>query len=262
MHLCFSCLITNTAFTKGGRCVNGFVDIHGHILADMPHSYADTVTAIQAINRLEACAEKYCKTIIAAPLFQPDLISEAAFLSQRDAAVAGMCDFATTLPKLVRVAAGAVVPMNETVFSLRQPERFTLAETRYLLVAPPERPYDASLPDFFRRTEITMQMHPIIADIDRYFELYSLEELLSLRESRILTQISVKGLLDPQYRKLALYLIGNGVIQFVATGNSPLDLPEAMRALKRSLPLERYKRIKANSRMLLSGAEPETFLAD
>ena len=67
---------------------------------------------------------------------------------------------------------------------------------------------------------------------------------------------------NPEYRKLALYLIANGVIQFVASGNSPMDLPEAMRALKRSLPLERYKRIKGNSRMLLSGAEPSTFLAD
>lgn len=242
--------------------MNGFVDIHAHILADMPHSYADTVTAIQAINRLEACAEKYCKTIVAAPLFQPEVTTEAAFLAERDAAVAGMCDFAATLPKPVRVAAGAVVPMDESLFALKEPHRFTIAETQYLLVAPPERAYDSSFPDFFRRTEVTMRLHPILADIDRYFDIFSLEELLSLRESQILTQISVKGLLDPQYRKLALYLIANGVIHFVATGNSPLDLPEAMRALKRSLPLDRYKRIKANSRMLLSGAEPETFLAD
>lgn len=242
--------------------MNGFVDIHGHILADMPHSYSDTVTAIQAINRLEACAEKYCKTIVAAPLFQPQITTENAFLFQRDAAVGGMCDFAETLSKPVRVVAGAVVPMDDCLFRFHTPQRFTLAETRYILIAPPEAPFDQSLPDFFRKTEISLRLYPILADIDRYFTLYSLEELLSLREMGILTQISVTGLLNPEYRKLALYLIANGVIQFVASGNSPMDLPEAMRALKRSLPLERYKRIKGNSRMLLSGAEPSTFLAD
>ncbi len=242
--------------------MNGFVDIHGHILADMPHSGSDTVTAIQAISRLEACAEKYCKTIIAAPLYQPSLISEAAFLEQRDAAVAGMCDFALTLSKPVRVAAGAVVPMDDCLFSLRSPQRFALAETDYILIAPPEVPFDRSLVDYFQRAGISLKLHPILADIDRYFDLYSLEELLSLREYGILTQISVMGLLNPEHRKLALYLIANGVIQFVASGNSPMDLPEAMRALKRSLPLERYKRIKGNSRMLLSGAEPQSFLTD
>lgn len=242
--------------------MNGFVDIHGHILADMPHSGSDTVTAIQAINRLEACAEKYCKTIIAAPLYQPLLTGEAAFLAQRDAAVAGMCDFAQTLPKPVRVAAGAVVPMDGCLFSFRAPQRFALAETNYILIAPPEVPFDRSLVDYFQRAEISLKLHPILADIDRYFDLYSLEELLSLREHGILTQISVMGLLNPEHRKLVLYLIANGVIQFVASGSSPMDLPEAMRALKRSLPLERYKRIKGNSRMLLSGAEPQSFLTD
>lgn len=242
--------------------MNGFVDIHGHILADMPHSGSDTVTAIQAINRLEACAEKYCKTIIAAPLYQPQRISEADFLAQRDAAVAGMRDFALTLPKPVRVATGAVVPMNSSLFSLRAPQRFALAETNYILLAPPEVPFDHSVMDYVQRTEISLGLHPILADIDRYFALYSLEELLSLRENGILTQISVNGLMDPEYRKLALYLIASGVIQFVASGNSPMDLPEAMHALKRSLPLERYKRIKGNSRMLLSGAKPQSFLID
>lgn len=242
--------------------MNGFVDIHGHILADMPHSGADMVTAIQAINRLEACAEKNCKTIIAAPLYQPSQISEKAFLAQRDAAVAGMCDFALTLPKPVRVTAGAVVPMDDCLFSFREPQRFALAKTNYILIAPPQVPFHRSMLDFFQRTEISLKLHPILADIDRYFHLYSLEDLLSLRKCGILTQLSVSGLMNPEYRKLALYLIANGVIQFVASGNSPMDLPVAMHALKRNLPLERYKRIKGNSRMLLSGASPQSFLTD
>ena len=80
----------------------------------------------------------------------------------------------------------------------------------------------------------------------------------------MLLQISVNGLLNTEYRKLSLYLLANQYAHFVATGSrditEPLHFSEAMRIIQRSLPAQLYRRIKNNAGMLLSNAEPASFM--
>ena len=71
--------------------------------------------------------------------------------------------------------------------------------------------------------------------------------------------------MQQENRKLSLYLLANQYAHFVASGarqpEEPLYFTETMRLIQRSLPANIYKRIKNNAGMLLSNAEPSSFLS-
>lgn len=244
--------------------MNGFVDIAAQVLPNMVHGRSAVLSADEAKERLCSYPRKNIKTLITAPLFDPRVQKDTEFLAQREEAIGLAEAVCTDMVRPLRILPGALLPFHESLLTLREPQRFALWHTRYLLLQLPDAPLSPAFYDLHNRIALATGLVPLIADIERYFDLFSLEDFLAMREAGIMTQISAGGFLNSANRKLALYLLANHSIHFVASGatlGSEIRLVEAMQAIKRALPLEHYKRIKSNPRMMLSNADPRSFLS-
>ena len=239
--------------------MNYYVDIHANILPGLSGIGSRPLTEAEAAERVSAQREGNIKLAVAAPYFQPEQCSPDAFLQQRDAAIERIAE--TAQP--IRIVPGAVVPYDYCQTHPRELIRFAIGGCNYILIDLPPTPPTEDFCEELKKLRIVSGLCPIAVDIDRYFDSWSPENWIGLRQSEIFMQISVNGLLQSESRKLSLYLLANSYAQFIATGSrsieEPLHFTEAMRMVQRSLPAQIYRRIKNNAGMLLSNAEPSSF---
>lgn len=246
--------------------MNRYVDIYANVLPDMGTVGHDAPTEQQALERLEQAEAGSVKTIIAAPLYTPEQYpSMDTFFEMRDerclslnAALAGR-----QLP--LRILGGAVLQYDPSLLKLGEKiRRFALGDSRYLLLDLPDVTLTPEFFDDMTKLQVMSGLTPILADFDRFYDAFTLEDFFALREAGMLLQISADGITSLEKRKLSLYLIGNENVHFIASGSQspdePLRIPDAMRMAQRNLPAEIYRRIKNNSGMLLSDASPSQFL--
>ena len=241
--------------------MNYFIDIHANILPDMPGLGHRPLTAAEAADRIRDFQENNIKVAAAAPYFDPETASPEEFLAQRNERIAALTETAAPM----RIIGGAVLPFAYCLAHPRELQALALGTTGYILVDLPEERVSQSLCDDISRLRITSGLCPIAADIDRKYALWSPEDWITLRRTGMLLQVSVRGLMQQEHRKLSLYLLANQYAHFVATGaqnpEEPLHFTETMRLIQRSLPAQLYRRIKNNPGMLLSNAEPSSFLS-
>ncbi len=239
--------------------MNFYVDIHANILPGVRGIIGLPLTAEQAASRLSAMREGNIKLAVAAPRFQPEACSCTDFFAARDAALAEIAEQAQP----IRIAAGAVVPFDYCMAHPRELSAFAISGCDYFLMDLPSKTPTEQFCEQLKKLRIVSGLCPVAVDIDRYFEIWSPENWIALHQAGILMQISVNGLLLAEQRRLSLYLLANSYAHFVATGSraaeEPLRFTEAMRMVQRSLPAQIYRRIKNNSGMLLSNAEPSSF---
>ena len=239
--------------------MNYYVDIHANILPGIAGIGNRSLTETEARERISAQKEGNIKLTVAAPYYQPESCSAEEFLRQRDAAIAAVAETAQPM----RIVAGAVVPYAFCQEHPRELVAFAIESCNYFLIDLPTEPPTEEFCESLKKLRIVSGLCPIAVDIDRYFEIWSPENWIALRQSEILMQISVNGLLQTESRKLSLYLLANSYAHFIATGSrsieEPLHFTEAMRTVQRSLPAQIYRRVKNNAGMLLSNAEPSSF---
>ncbi|MBP0967796.1 MAG: hypothetical protein J5722_09185 [Oscillospiraceae bacterium] len=239
--------------------MNYYVDIHANLLPGMAGLGGGVLTGRDAEERLSVFHESNIKLAVAAPYYDPEQLSPEEFLAQRDEKIAGLEQ--SGIP--VRIVGGAVLPFSCCLEMPRQLRPFTLGASGYFLIDLPEGPVTAELCEQLTRLRIVSGMCPIAADVDRCFASWSPEDWIALKQTGILLQMSVNGLLCQEHRKLALYLLANQYVHLIATGSravtEQLSFAEAMRIVQRSLPAQYYRRVKNNAGMLLSDAEPSVF---
>ncbi|MBR5370909.1 MAG: hypothetical protein IK130_01705 [Oscillospiraceae bacterium] len=239
--------------------MNYYVDIHANILPGLSGIGSRPLTEAEAAERVTSQREGNIKLAVAAPYFQPEQCSQEDFLQLRDAAIERLSEAAQPM----RIVPGAVVPYDYCQAHPRELAKFAIGGCNYILIDLPPAPPTAEFCEELKKLRIVSGLCPIAVDIDRYFESWSPENWIELRQSEIFMQISVNGLLQPESRKLSLYLLANSYAQFIATGSrsveEPLHFTEAMRMVQRSLPAQIYRRVKNNAGMLLSNAEPSSF---
>ena len=240
--------------------MNYYVDMHASLLPGMADLNGNTLTAQESAARLAEFRESNMKMLVAAPYYQPEVCTPQEFLAERNAKIAEITEAAQP----IRIVGGAVLPFAYCSEHPRELKQFALGDSDFFLVDLPLEPLTEALCEEISRLRIVSGLCPVAADIDRSFEVLSPEELIALRKAGILLQLSVSGVLRQDYRKLSLYLLANQHAHFLATGareaGEPLRFVEAMRIIQRSLPAQLYRRIKNNAGMLLSNAEPSTFL--
>lgn len=245
---------------RGLQGLNYYVDVHANLLSGLAGIENRALTAQEAEARIAVCRESNIKLSVAAPAFDPARHTPEAFLRQRDEAIAAISP--ETQP--LHVVGGAVLPLAWCGEHPKQLRQFALGDSGYLLVDLPKEPFSERFCETLSRLHIVSGLCMIAVDIERYFDIWSPENWFALRQTGILLQVSVNGLLQSEYRKLSLYLLANQYAHFVATGsraiNEPLRFTEAMRMIQRSLPAQLYRRIKNNAGLLLSNAEPAVFL--
>ncbi len=241
--------------------MNYYVDIHANLLPGLPAVGGGTLSADAAAARAAAFRDSNIKIAVAAPYFDPKQYEPEQFLQQRDEKLAALRDAAAPM----RLVSGAVVPFRYCVEHPRELKPFVLGESGYLMLNLPDEKVTPELCEEIKRLQIVSGLFPIAVDIDRYFGSWTPEDWIVLRQTGILLQISVNGILQQENRKLSLYLLANQYAHFVSTGarriDAPLNFTEAMRLVQRSLPAQFYRRIKNNAGMLLSNAEPASFLS-
>lgn len=242
--------------------MNYYVDIHANILPGMPALAGGTLTPEQAAERLAFFHRSNIKTAAAAPFFDGASQDPETFLRQRDAALA-----AFSAPDYPNLVPGAVVAADFALSDagLRALKPFALGASGYLLIDLPPQKITPTLCERLSRLRIVSGLCPVAVDIDRCYSVWTPEDWLALRQAGVLLQVSIDGLLQMERRKLTLFLLANRYAHFVATGGREIEKPlrfvEAFRVLQRSLPAEIYRRVKNNSGMLLSNAEPEVFFS-
>lgn len=245
---------------KEAYSVNYYVDVHANLLPELPAVNSRPLTAEEASARLAACRESNIKQAVAAPYYDPARFTPAEFLAERDRKVAALTAEAAPM----RLVAGAVLSFQWCMEHPRELKPFVIGNSEYLLIDLPRENVSEAFCEALSRLRIVSGLCLIAADIDRFFDFWSPEDWFALRQTGMLLQISVNGLLQPENRKLSLYLLANQYAHFVATGSRQVDEPlhftEAMRMIQRSLPAQLYRRIKNNAGMLLSNAEPAAFM--
>ena len=241
--------------------MNYYVDIYSNLLPGLPTAGGGVLDAETAEARLSAFQESNIKTAVCAPYYQPERCgTPAAFLAERDAAITAY-HAERQMPYLL---GGAVLPLSYCLDEMRGLTPFVLGSSGYLLVDLPMQPITEDFCETLTRLRIVSGLSLIAVDIDRFYDFWSIEDWLTLRQNGMLLQISIDGLLSAEKRRLSLYLLANQLAHFVATGSrdigEPLRFTEAMRFIQRSLPAELYRRIKNNAGLLLSNAEPSVFV--
>ena len=240
--------------------MNYYVDIFANLLPGMPVFGDTALTQTQAAERIAVFESSNIESAVAAPLFQPEAMTPAAFLAQRDALIRQV-SVPDAIPYLV---GGAILPLQYCLDHMRALEPFVIGQSQYFLVDLPRVPITEEFCETLSRLRIVSGLCPIAVDIERNYGCWSPEDWLTLRQTGILLQMSIDGVLDPEQRRLSLYLLANQYVHFVATGAHPIREPlrftEAMRMIQRSLPSEFYRRVKNNPGMLLSNAEPSVFV--
>lgn len=246
--------------------MNRYVDIYTNILPTMDTVGNGAPTQEQAVRRLAQSEQNCIKTVIAAPLYTPETYaSPDEFFEKRREICLALNAESAKLAHPVRVQEGVILQYSSDLLRLGDKlKRFSLADSRYMLLDLPIGHLDANFYDDMTKLQVVSGLTPILADFDRFYSMFTLEDYIPLREAGILLQISADGLIAPEKRKLSLYLLANQRAHFVASGSqspeSPVRLGEAMRIVQRSLPSDLYRRIKNNAGMLLSDAAPSEFL--
>ncbi len=239
--------------------MNYYMDIHANILPGLAGLGGEALTEQEAAARISVFKESNIKLAVAAPYFNPDTMTPDAFLAKRDAQIALLEQSAAPM----RIVGGAVLPFSYCMDTPRELRQFTIGTSGYFLIDLPDVPVTPAFCEQLSRLRIVSGMCPIAADVDRRFGTWSPEDWIALKQTGVLMQISVNGLLCQEHRKLAIYLLANQYAHLIATGArtaaEPLYFAEAMRIVQRSLPAQYYRRVKNNAGMLLSDAEPSVF---
>ena len=239
--------------------MNYYVDIHANLLPDLPAVGGGCLTPEAAVQRAAVFRDSNINLAVAAPFYSGTSEAPADFLRRRDEAIEQMSECAAPM----RLVGGAVLPFAYCVENPRELKQFVLGDSGYLLIDLPDAKVTPEFCEEVSRLRIVSGLCPIAVDIDRFYAGWTPEDWVMLRQTGMLLQISVNGLLNPDYRKLSLYLLANQYAHFIATGSrnpaQPLHFTEAMRIVQRSLPASNYRRVKNNAGMLLSNAEPAAF---
>ncbi|MCQ2417405.1 MAG: hypothetical protein MJ071_06300 [Oscillospiraceae bacterium] len=240
--------------------MNYYADIHAQILPGMASLHRRPLTEGEAQQRLSMFHDSNIKLAVAAPYFDAERTTLDTFLKQR----AEKIQWAEQTDTAVHIVPGAVVKFSYCMESPRLLRPLAVEDSDYILVDLPHVPADEELCNALSRLRIVSGLSPVIVDVDRFFDIWSLEDWIAMRQTGILLQISVEGLMMQNYRKLSLYLLANQYVHFIATGDGQMEQPlrfmETMRMVQRSLPAQIYRRIKNNAGMLLSNAALSSFL--
>ena len=241
--------------------MNYYVDIHSDLLPELPAVGCRSLTAQEAADKLDRFRISNIKLAAAAPYYDPKVYSPDDFLALRDRQITAL----TGSAQPTRIVGAAVLPLQFCLDHPKLLKRFALGVSDYLLIDLPREQVTDAFCETLSRLRIMSGLCPVAVDIDRYYDIWSPEDWITLRRTGMLLQVSVRGLMQQEHRKLSLYLLANQYAHFVATGaqnpEEPLHFTETMRLIQRSLPAQLYRRIKNNPGMLLSNAEPSSFLS-
>ncbi len=229
-----------------------YFDLHCHVLPGMDE---EPVTEEMAINMLRSMIEQGCKGIVATAHFRYDKQTIAEFLEQRTTALGRLkeammkyqsqCREANFKEFSEHIALGAEVAYNEQL--MKDPDLDKLCfmnpitgkHTRYLLV---EMPFETWKPKDIKIVGNLLETRgivPIISHLEQYYNFTTDTSIRQLLRMNVIIQDDAEALTHLEYRKKALEMAEDGIIQCLGTDASDMgihhpNMAHAVTVLKRN----------------------------
>lgn len=193
-----------------------FIDIHCHILPGMD----DGPSAIEeSLSMVDIAISEGITAIVATPHFVHKK-GVNGFLDERDANICDLNQILAQKRLSINILKGAELYIDMELLTLRDIEKLTINDTRYILTELPMMGFPLYTEEFFYRMQL-LGFIPIIAHPERNAEVIKKPEMLyRLVELGSLVQIntgSITGLLGPSAQKCARTILSADMAHIVAT---------------------------------------------
>ena len=189
------------------------VDFHSHILPGIDDGSPDINTSIHMLRALLKDGVDIC---LATPHFYCDNESVEDFLIKRDSAHNKLLKEVWNT-KLPLIKLGAEVLYSPVLTRVPDLKELCIEGTNYLLL---ELPYSKITPQMVSDIESLIEVHqitPIIAHAERYLNFTSFNNLTSVLELDVLSQVNCDSLLRFGSRHHACKLIKAGYIHLIGS---------------------------------------------
>lgn len=214
------------------------IDLHTHILPGMDDGAVDVEMSLQMLRKE---AEQGVGTVALTPHFYRTREHTETFLQRREAAMTQLTAAAagTDIPRLILAAETEWVPGMADWPEL---EDLCYAGTRILLVELPFTPWNDEMFRQLYSLEGRRGITPMIAHVDRYFDVQEKRNLEKLLDMDVPMQISAFALTRLHSRRKSLQLLQEADCVLISDCHDlttrPPNLPEAMTVVAKKLGKE------------------------
>lgn len=204
------------------------IDIHTHILPEMDDG---SRSVEETTKMLDMLYEQEVDTVVATPHFYIDGTEIDEFLTKREACAQKLISCIDS-SKRPRIALGAEVQFFSQMHATEGIDKLCISGTRYMLVEMPFETWNSYTYKALGLLYAAKGITPIIAHVERYFELQNSDEetiLRNLKEVNALIQVNSSFLTQRLTKRKALKLIKKGFVNFMGsdchnTESRPPDL--------------------------------------
>lgn len=196
----------------------GVIDLHTHILPQMDDGSSSVEESMAMLHLLY---EQGAQTVVATPHFEAWIDSPESFFERRTraaevlkAAVAAEIQRGVALPRIVL---GAEVAFFKGMSHSAALERLCIDGTRLLLVEMPFDKWDEQTLKEIIEIRSSKGIVPVIAHIDRYFDIQSKANISALLLSDVMIQINADSLLRFGARRRVIKMLLDGRVDFLGS---------------------------------------------
>lgn len=238
--------------------MNGYLDIHSHILPGVDDGSKDMDTTMQMIGQAYDEGVRY---MVATPHFYPGH-KNADSVQIKQVFEAVIKESAMCYPDMTLMLGNEIYYKDEVIKILSQGDIYTLNASRYVLVEFNVAMEFEKIAQAVRK--LTMKgYYPILAHVERYAALYKKEELIDeLIRMGAYIQVNAETLMGNMfdgYKKYCMKLFANGKVHFLGSDCHNTDsrraiMEQAVRKLKKKIDPDILKKVlEDNPKQFLKG---------
>lgn len=191
------------------------IDIHTHLLPQLDDGSSSVEVSKKMLGIL---SEQGVDTVVATPHFYIGRTEIDKFLDLRQQSLNKL--LAENEYERPAIALGAEVEFLPGLYTMDDIEKLCISGTRYMLIEMPFSEWSGYFYTTLTKLYSAKGIKPIIAHVERYFELQQeepVEILHRLKDCGALIQINSSFLINKQTRRLALKLINQGFVTFMGS---------------------------------------------
>ena len=222
-------------------------DIHSHILPNIDDGAQDTETSVAI---LEMMREQNIKKVFATPHFYPVTTSLEDFFDSRARSFEALLN-AVKGKDLPEIELGCELLYFRGIGKCDELHKLKMGDTKYILIEFPSIDITESILRDLSEVFLVGGLVPVIAHTERYFRQKGYKKLLKfIAEGTIpcLAQVNADSFFDEYYKRVALKLVKNNNVSFVASDAHSLHsrkpkMDAAAELIQRKFGDEVYKRL-------------------
>ncbi len=239
--------------------MEGYVDIHSHILPFLDDGAKDLKTAVVLVKE---CINQGIKTIICTPHY---LYSEnndvESFIKKRDESFALLkAELEKQNITDIDFRLGAEVSFNCDLSEIKDIEKLSIEGTDYILIEMPFSTWQDGMFDYLYTLIARKNLVPIIAHVERYYQ--NEREFKKLEKLDVYFQVNAAAFFDRADRKNANKLMKNKKIHLLGTDTHsisarPPKMEEGYTYIRKKYDSSYAEYIRNNGHLVIMNMEIE-----